>query len=230
MDFTRRSEEKEIIDLRPLTPAENASAFKRMAWVNRFLGGSGVILHHLKRFSKKWEPGRLVRILDLGTGISDIPEAIIKWGKRNHFNIQITALDLCLEPLKSDRAVNEISRVQASCFALPFQPEMFDYCIASMFFHHLKDEEIHTLLIEISGMVKQGIIINDLYRSFIPYAGFWLMTLFMGDPLFRHDGLISIQKGFRAEDLKDWISKTGLSVLKPYSHPFAFRVALAGEK
>ena len=230
MDFSHRSSQNEIIDLRPLTPEENRSAFKRISWVNRFLGGTGVILHHLKRFSKNWNSGEVIRILDLGTGISDIPEAIIKWGNKKGFRIQIAALDLFHESLKSGRPNPGIFPVQASCFAPPFQNQTFDYVIASMFFHHLSDPEICEVLRQSSLMAKRGVIMNDLYRSFIPYIGFWLLTLFTGDPIFRNDGLISIQRGFRIQDLKDWISKTELSFLKPRCHIFSFRVALAGEK
>ena len=161
MDFSRRSAEKEIIDLRPLTPEENLSAFKRIAWINRFLGGTGVILHHLQRFSKNWKRGEVIKILDLGTGISDIPEAVLRWGKKQGFQIEITALDLFHEPLKAGRLAPGISRIQASCFDLPFQTQTFDYVMASMFFHHLENTEIYSVLAQASAMAKRGIIIND---------------------------------------------------------------------
>lgn len=229
MDFSRRAKEKEIIDLRPLTPEENDSAFRLISMVNRRLGGTSVILHHLRRFLKKWEKGRKIRILDLGTGISDIPEAVVLWGKQQGHEIEVTALDLFHEPLKSGRKMSGILPVQASCFAPPFADQTFDYVTASLFFHHLEDEEILKTLETVSKLAKKGIIINDLSRSPLSYIGFWLLTLFTGDPIFRHDGLLSIRRGFRKNDLEEWKQLTGLSFLNIYHH-FAGRVALAGEK
>lgn len=229
MDFSRRSDEKEIIDLRPLTPEENKSTFKLISFVNRYLGGTNVVLHHLKKFSKKWKTGETIRILDLGTGISDIPEAVLRWSSSGGFNVQVTALDLFREPLKSGRQMPGLSRVQASCFQPPFGDGTFDYVIASLFFHHLSDPEIISTLEQAAKLSKRGIVINDLARSPLSYTGFWLLTLFTGDPVFRHDGLLSIRKGFDKSDLLMWKEKTSLSFLEPHSH-FAGRVALAGEK
>lgn len=229
MDFSCRAEEKEIIDLRPLTPEENHSAFRLISMLNRHLGGTRVILHHLQRFSKKWGKGQKVRILDLGTGISDIPEAVILWGKKNGHNIEVTALDLFLEPLKYGRKTPGILPVQASCFAPPFADHTFDYVTASLFFHHLNDEEILETLKTSAKLAKKGLIVNDLSRSKLSYVGFWLLTLFTGDPIFKHDGLLSIRKGFTKTDLEEWKLATGLSFLNVFEH-FAGRLALAGEK
>lgn len=228
MHFSRRSEKKEIIDLRPLNSQEAASAFTLVSMVNRYLGGTRVILHHLKQFSKKWDKEGKVRILDLGTGISDIPEAVIRWGKKNGFKIEVTALDLFHEPLKSGRKISGIFPVQANCFHPPFRDKTFDYVTASLFFHHLSDDEILRTLRNAAGLAKKGIIINDLSRSLFSYAGFWLLTLFTRDPIFRHDGLLSIRKGFTKKDLEAWKLNTGLIHLTPHNH-FAGRIALAGE-
>lgn len=229
MNFFSRSEEKEILDLRPLTPEENLSAFKLISLVNRWLGGTNVILSYLKKFSKKWRANEVIRILDLGTGISDIPEAILHWSKVNGFRVEVTALDISFESLKLGRKAPGLSLVQASCFELPFSGPIFDYVTASMFFHHLSDAEILTVLKKSESIAKRGIIINDLERSKLSYAGFWLLTLFINDGIFRNDGLISIQKGFVAADLKKWISKTGFKFLSSSKH-FIGRIALAGEK
>lgn len=229
MDFSRRSIEKEIIDLRPLTSEENRSAFRLISLVNRILGGTQVVLHHLQKFSVNWSSGQTIRILDLGTGISDIPEAILHWAKSRGFRVHVTALDLFFEPLKSGRKTPGLSRVQASCFQPPFADKTFDYVIASLFFHHLEDKEILSALKISSTLSKRGIIINDLERSPLSFAGFWFLTLFASDPIFRHDGLLSIRKGFSKQEMMKWISISGLSNVKVCSH-FAGRLAMAGEK
>ena len=91
MNFKVRSTEKEIIDLRALTPEENLSTFRLIALINHFLGGTTVILNHLEKFSKKWPENQTIQILDLGTGISDIPEAILKWAEKKGVEVIIVA-------------------------------------------------------------------------------------------------------------------------------------------
>jgi ubiquinone/menaquinone biosynthesis C-methylase UbiE len=231
--FTERSTEQEIMDIRELTPEETASVYTWIGRVNRFLGGTRVILKHLENFSKNWPEGQTIRILDVGTGSSDIPAEIIKWAARKKLCVHVTALDIDHRALvfgKSRNAdIRSLSWVQASCEALPFPDKSFDYVLSSMFFHHLSPAMILKCLEAYDRLAKRGIIINDLYRSRLAYALFDLGTLAVPSPVFRHDGLLSIRRSFRKNDLKEMIQDSGLQYLAARRH-FAFRVSLAGEK
>lgn len=259
----KRSQEKEIIDLRKLTPEETDSVYGWMGAVNQYLGGRRVILRHLEAFSKNWAADQMIKILDAGAGGSDIPAAIVRWARLKKKKVKIIALDLDLQALlfgkqkyskrrrcelyspptkpfggdiknlPSPKVSVGIDRslfwVQASCLKLPFAEKSFDYVIASMFFHHLPGEIILQCLHAFDGLAARGILINDLYRSRLAYAGFWLLSLPLPDPIFRHDGLLSIRRGFRPAELREWIQNSGLTYLSVFRH-FAFRVALAGDK
>ncbi len=230
--FAVRALEKEIIDLRPLTPEETASVYRRLTWVNRWLGGARVILDHLEKFSRAWKRGELIRILDVGSGASDIPAAVMDWAKGRRFKVHVVSLDIDAEALRYGRERYKrhgLSQVRASCFQFPFAPHAFDYAITSMFYHHLTDQQIRENLLSLNSLTKRGIIINDLSRSRMSYAGFWILSLFTRDPVFRHDGLLSIRRAFRIEDLEKLRVETGLLYLHPRKHPGG-RVALAGEK
>ena len=234
MSFAIRSIEKEIIDLRKLTPEETASVYPLIARVNRRLGGTRVILHYLEEFSRRWDHEKIIRILDVGTGVADIPAAILRWAKQKKIKIHITALDIDSENLTLAKhrldSITDISFVQASSMQLPFAEQSFDYVMASLFFHHLSDEEIIQNLKNFDHLAKQGIIINDLVRSPAAYAGFFLFSLAAGrNAIFRHDGLLSVKRSFRLAEARQYIEKAGLSYLKPQRH-FAFRMAIAGQK
>lgn len=230
--FSERSTEQEIMDVRQLTPEETKSVYSWIGRVNRYLGGIRVVLKHLEDYSKKWKPGQTIRILDVGTGGSDIPAAIVRWAERRKIKIHVVALDIDSRALvfgKSKNSIPGLSWVQGSCEALPFPDKSFDYVLSSMFFHHLSPAMILKCLKTCDRIAKRGIIINDLYRSRRAYVLFDLATLFIPSPVFRHDGLLSIRRAFRKEDLLQMIADSGLEYLSPYRH-YSFRVALAGER
>jgi hypothetical protein len=62
--------------------------------VNRWLGYTRATLSHLKQFSRTWEKGETVRIVDLATGSADVPWAILKWADRAGFDVRIVGVDL----------------------------------------------------------------------------------------------------------------------------------------
>ncbi len=228
-----RSQEKEMMDLYPLSPEETLHTYKLISRVNQYLGGISVILNHLSRFSAHGKPGQTIRILDIGSGSADIPRAIVRWGRKRKQAIHVTALDLSGEALRMARGLlrdyPEIQFVQASCFKLPFSKQSYDYVISSMFFHHLADSEAAAALKSFDQIAGRGIIINDLFRSRRAFWGIKLLAAFTRDKFFKNDAPLSVLRGFVRDEAGSLIQNSGLSYLKFYRH-FAYRFALAGEK
>ena len=236
--FHERCLEKEILDTQTFDDPTTSQIYRRIQSVNRWLGGTRVILSHFKRFSKQWTPGQTISVLDVGSGAADIPEAIVLWGRKHGFNISVTALDFSLSASRLARArlsdFPEIRWIAASNPDLPFHPGSFDYVISSLFFHHMTDEDIKASLIKFDETARRGIIINDLLRFRLAYAGFWMFSKITGpqntaDRVFHEDGLLSVKKSFRRNEVEAWAKTAGLSYLNHFSH-FIYRFALAGEK
>ena len=233
INFKTRSQEKEMMDLYPLSPEETLHTYKLISRVNQCLGGIRVILRHLSRFSAGWKPGETIRVLDIGSGSADIPRAIVRWGRKRKQAVRVTALDLSGEALRMARGLlrdyPEIQFVQGSCFELPFSRQSYDYVISSMFFHHLADSEAAAALKSFDQIARRGIIINDLLRSRRAFWGIKLLAAFTGDKFFKNDAPLSVLRGFVRNEAGALIQNSGLSYLKFYRH-FAYRFALAGEK
>ena len=234
IDFRTRSGEKEIMDLRALDARETTDTYRLIGYVNRFLGGSRVLIHHLDKFSAAWPKDRDITILDVGAGAADIPQAIIRWARRTGRRIKITALDYSQSTVDFVRerlreAYPEIRLIRASVYSMPFVEGAYDYVTSSMFFHHLKDEEIVSVLRIFDRIARRGIIINDLLRSRQAYYGISLLAGFTANPVFRNDAPLSVLRGFRPAEAAALAEKAGVSYLKVYPH-FAYRFALAGEK
>lgn len=232
--FEQRSYQKEIIDLRPLTKDEVSDTYRLIGYVNRFLGGEKAVLSHLEFFSRKWSPGETVTLLDAGCGDAGIPVAIARWAGKKGFRIKIAALDICPETLALARKklggqYPEIELVRGSAFDLPAADGGFDYVTASMFFHHLSEEEILSVLGRFDRIARRGIIINDLLRRRFAYWGIKLAGWASRNSVFGHDAPLSVLRGFKKHEAEELIRRSGLSYLKYYPH-YAHRFAIAGEK
>jgi len=232
IDFSRRSDEKEKMDLGQMSAREARDTYRLIHLVNRFLGGTRVILHHLRHFSRRWRPGQRVRILDVGAGNADIPRAVIDWARKKPYDVFLTALDNSLPAVrlmqKECAEYPEIFPLQGSVHNLPFSQKSFDYVISSMFFHHLNDSEIASTLQSFEGIASRGIIINDLLRHPLAYAGIYLLSRLTSDSFFRYDAPLSVLRGFSVAEAGALISKSGIPYLRFYRHT-TFRLALAGE-
>jgi hypothetical protein len=74
--------------------------------------------------------------------------------------------------------------------------------------HHFSDEEIVELLTVFKANARIGIIINDLHRSKIAYRLFQMICfVFQLNNMSKQDGLTSILRGFKKEELFQYSKK-----------------------
>ncbi len=93
-----------------------------------------------------------------------------------------------------------VKMVQADVFT--YQPtEKFDYAMGSMTFHHFTDEEIDRLIEHLRSFVRKAVLINDLHRRLANYIACFILALAVA-PEIRHDGLLSIRRGFKPRELQ----------------------------
>lgn len=233
ISFTKRSQEKEIFDIENPGEEETFQAYREIQRVNRFLGGINVILSHLKRFAAKWPKNFPIKILDVGTGACDIPQAIVKWAKGKGYSVKIVALDISPRALafakKEIAGYPEIILIQASISQLPFRPQSFDYVISSLFFHHLEDGEIPRVLKSLDTVTRKGILVNDLLRRQRAYLWILFFCRFTQNRVFRNDAPLSVLRGFKRCEIEGLFRASNLDYLKFYEH-FGHRFAMAGEK
>ncbi|HUR98891.1 MAG TPA: methyltransferase domain-containing protein [Pyrinomonadaceae bacterium] len=203
--FERRSTKLERIDTGDYTPEEYATFLREIAFINRYLGDARALRKSLlAEISKNDLPE--FRVLDVGCGSGELLRMIAEFAERGGRKALLTGIDL--NPISSATTQSEsknfpgISSVQGDAFQLPFADDAFDYAIASLFFHHLTDEQIPTVLKEMSRVARRGVFVIDLHRDRVPYLLYKLFCFaFRISPLVREDGLLSIKKGFRQSEL-----------------------------
>ena len=87
-----------------------------------------------------------------------------------------------------------------------FKKRKVHIVLATLFLHHFKEKEIHSLLRTISNCANLGLVINDLHRSNVAYLLFKLLSLAISNEMIVKDGLTSISRAFKQQELED-ISK-----------------------
>lgn len=157
---------------------------------------------------------RTVSILDVGSGRGDFLRRAQGWGRRR--GVEIEAVGVDLNPLSAIAAREatpadlDIAYHTADVFA--YDPERrFDFVVSSLFAHHLPDEAVVRFLRWMEGNAVRGWFVNDLHRHPVPFHGFKLMARIAGWHRFvRHDGPVSIARGFRRSDWLRFLEAAGL--------------------
>jgi len=214
-------------------PEEMRESFRFITAVNRWLGGTGALRSFLARESRSWDRSRPIRLLDLGTGIADIPLAIGDWARSRGFEFRSVGLDLhptCVELAREAAAGRpdvEIAAGDAREALATFGPRSFDYVHAGMFLHHLPDGEVEQVLTVMGRLARRAVVWNDLIRSPLSRLGVRLLTC-RSAPIVRDDARLSVEKGFTRTEAMGFAERAGLARVEFRAMPLAGRFRLAG--
>jgi len=222
-DMTRRSTARELMDDRSIGGDELAVALGQLRVINSWLGSGWPTLEGVSSFWRKaGRPARLT-ILDVGAGSGDVNRLLLAWAIRRNIALHITLVDMHPETCASAAAYyRDDPRVQVVCsdlLHLGMQPA--DIVTATLFTHHFPSEQLAEVLATLSHMARIGVVINDLHRHPVAWAGIWVATrLFSRNRMIRHDAPLSVQRGFRLSDLDQLRSAPALGILSYVWRPF----------
>ncbi len=209
-------------------PAELVRTLQDLAWINRRFGGTRVVVAHLAAVLDGLPPP--VHLLDVGTGYADLPRAIVRWARRRRLALRMDAID-------HDEAIREWATQACADYpeihlrlgdarALPYPDRSVDIAIASQLLHHMEGEDPIRLLRELRRVARHGVIVGDLRRGVWPFLVTWAtLHLVSRSPLIRHDGPLSIRRGFLPRELLTMAESAGWRAPQVVQHAF-FRLAL----
>lgn len=200
--LTRRYD-PEIMDDPSVEREEMARALGELKNVNRFLGGKSTTRKGFRILQEKLQRASPLAVLDIGAGGADVFDGLAQ-------SMNITLLDrhqrVCEYLRNGAHAI-----VCGDARHLPFRDRSFDVVHASMFLHHLHEEEIRNVLLSSVRIARQGVIINDLRRSPLAYAGIRILTtLFSKSEMVKHDGPLSVLRGFSRRELTGLLAQCGI--------------------
>jgi SAM-dependent methyltransferase len=201
-----------------------------LARINRIFGGTRIVLGYLRPWcSRLPQP---IRVLDVGTGFADLPRALVDWGRRKGIALRVEALDHHPEirALAAQACADypEIRIREGDALALSYPDQSFDLAFASQILHHMEGEEPIRLLHELRRVARHGVLVSDLRRGAWPcLVTTAALPLVSDSPLIRHDGPLSIRRGFVPTELLALADGAGWTMPQVVRHAF-FRLALVG--
>jgi SAM-dependent methyltransferase len=205
-----RTNEPEIMDDFSLVGEELRDALDKIAKINQLLGGNKLTLNGLKKLLP--DKKQLVTIIDVGCGNGDMLRKIADYGNENGYKFNLIGVDAnaftihYASQLSADYP--NISYLCEDIFAEDFTNLKCDIFLCTLTLHHFKESEIMQLLSVFKNNSNLGIVINDLQRSAVSYRLFQLLCVtFHLNKMSREDGLVSILRGFKKEELVGFSKK-----------------------
>ena len=208
-----RSDRTEIMDDFSSNGDILRDTLDKLAVINKWLGGNRVTINALKKLIKDHPKGREIRIIDLGCGGGDLIRDVANYFYKNGYSFSIVGIDANKDTVAYATELStmypEISFRHCDIFSEEFKSIEYDLVLSSLFLHHFKDEELIEFLPEILGKASLGIVVNDLHRHPIAYYLFSMLCLLIPNNMVKEDGLTSILKGFKHQDLEIYSKKIG---------------------
>ena len=205
----------EMLDDPSHDPALAVRSLRDIAKANLLFGGRHAVLREIKRLVREQErttqPSTL-SLLDLGTGLGDIPAAAARLATGN--GIRLVTIGLELDPVLARAAQPACTHaIVGDALRLPFPDGSVDFVTCSQVLHHFTGSDADALLRECTRVARVAVVVADLRRSWLAVGGLWISSFALGfHPVSRNDGVVSILRGFTAPELRALISRaTGIS-------------------
>lgn len=229
--LARRDRQLEMMDAPGADPELLRKSLRYLRRINWLLGYTRGTIAQLETFSRRWQQGGTVRLLDVATGSGDVPRAVLDWADRRGWRVQIIGIDrhaTTAAVAAQDGGDRRFQVARADALTLPFADDTFDYALCSLFLHHLSEEDAVTTLREMVRVSRRGIIVADLLRHRRAYAWISLFTLF-ANPMAKNDARASVAQAFTREEVLALQKSAGADFAR-YHRQFGHRFTLAGEK
>jgi len=214
VDTTYRSNATELMDDFSMKGDLLRDTLDKLGKINKWLGGNYVTLDGLRQLLENQPKDKVYTIVDLGCGHGDILRLIADYGRKNSYSFQLIGIDANQDAIdyaaELSGGYDELSFKKLDVFSDEFQRLDYDIVLSTLFLHHLNQDEIHTLLKTIQSKAKLGIVINDLHRNSIAYGLFKSLGLVISNHMIVQDGLTSILRAFKRQELESISKKLNL--------------------
>lgn len=206
-----RSQQVEIMDDLDFQGEEMKNVLGDLKKVNKWLGGNSITLDGVEKLLAGHSRKDRIIILDIGCGDGELLRKCAEYAKKNNLKIDCIGIDFNENILEyaenQSKGFPNITFQKVDAFLEEELIPNCDIAVCTLFLHHFNNEKIEALLKVLLRKVNKGIVINDLQRSNSAFNLFKLVSnLFLKTKTAKHDGLVSIARGFKKSELEN-ISK-----------------------
>lgn len=195
---------RELMDDPDCDPDALAATLERFDLVNRAIGGWGRVWRRGIR-PRLQRLGRPTRVLDVGSGGGDVVARLATWAERDGLDVEWLGIDpdpRALEVART-RESARVSFAATDAAGLRAAGETFDLVLSNHVLHHLEAAEFAEFAADTRALATGTVMHADIERGRLAYAlyGIGITALERGTFL-RTDGLRSIRRSYRAEELE----------------------------
>ncbi len=214
-----RSDEPEIMDDFAMEGEILSDALDKIAKINQLLGGNQLTLQAVQDLVVNIPKQSEIVIVDIGCGNGDMLRTLANYGLKHNLNFRLIGIDANNFTIKHAQSLSEnYPNITYQCedvFEKAFTELKYDIVLCTLTLHHFKDDEIIQLMTVFNTNSRVGIVINDLHRSALAYRLFQVLCfVFQLNAMSREDGLVSILRGFKKEELVNFSKKLNFTNYK----------------
>lgn len=207
-DFSKRSYEKEILDL-DTTPFEDIKrTMQELDFINTYLGGHAITIAAFKKLLRQKKE---VTVCEIGCGGGDNLEVISKWCKEKKVFAKFIGIDInnnCVQFAKQKNPDMQFITSDYKEVSFENKPGII---FSSLFCHHFTDEELIQMMQWMKANSALGFFINDLHRHPVAYYFIKITTkLFSRSYLVKNDGPLSVLRAFKKREWINILNKAGI--------------------
>jgi 2-polyprenyl-3-methyl-5-hydroxy-6-metoxy-1,4-benzoquinol methylase len=198
-----RTDEQELLDRPHEVTSDLPGNLADIRFLNKWFGGVSLAVESVERLTGRLES---FSVLDVGTGSADIPLAMFARATRTGRSIEVTGLDWSETVLEEAARLTEgypVRLVQGDARCLPWKASSFDIVTCCLALHHFSETEAVQVLREMWRMCRIGIVVTDLTRGYLAYAGTWLVTRTLArNRVTQHDGPLSVRRSYTPAEMR----------------------------
>ena len=201
---------EELLDDPSANPRAVAESLRNIGRANRWFGGAAAVRFGLARTLAGVPRGTTLTLLDLGTGLGDLPLVAARWARAR--GIRMVPVGLELNRVAAALASGSGVPTALGCAgAPPIRDKSVDVVLVSQVAHHLTHPSVVDLLRTCDRLARRAAIVADLRRSPVAPLAFWCGARFLGfDPVTVADGMTSIRRGFSRAELRSLLARAGI--------------------
>lgn len=201
---------EELLDDPEANPAAVAESLRNIARANRWFGGAAAVRYGLQQTLGRERAGTTLTLLDLGTGLGDLPGAAVRWGVTR--GIHLRPIGIEVNRIAAGLACRGgVPTALACAGAPPVRDKSVDVVLVSQVAHHLTGASVVHLLRTCDRLARRAVIVADLRRNRLAGPAFWCgARLLRFDGVTVADGLTSIRRGFSRRELLGLMAQAGI--------------------
>ena len=210
MNFRQRLNQSELMDEHNLGSETLQLVLKDINRSNNLLGGHTISMRSISSLQKK-NGSDLFSVLDVGCGDGILLRLIADSLRRKGIKAELYGVDNSKETIelarKQSHAYPEITYFCEDFLNSDVQLPVCNIVISTLTMHHFNNAKLPQYLNNCKELAKNAIVINDLHRSELAYYLFKIFSfIFIRSSIAKHDGLLSIRKGFKKSELSELAS------------------------